>query len=633
MAYLEVSAFKKLRAFFWGLQKSSFNLSKIPPRDNEGTPIDKAYCLNLLHSFPDFQGEKFKDDNFLIKYLSKSGNLKQILDQFTPAQQIELTKVLEEKGVATEATGEQPSTQIAPAEQTVPAQTPVGEAPGTMGMPGLPSTPSISSVGSNIGSSAQIGIKKAGTRLGSTFSSFLGGVGRTSGGLLGGAIGGGGRALGNFGLKTIDFGARFSSAVSTRGSAFATAGRGGARWAVIGFSGLFLLTGLLAVFGPPLPGQDQPTAVAQPLAGGSIDSCQFTRGDQNPKATPYKSTTLSGYFQEAANKSGVPAAVLAGIARVESPGIVNLTNDNLTSFGCPTSPTGAKGLMQIQPPGTTGHPADGVALGASYLGIPVDQLNFCDLRQSIFLGAGVVNSKRAGGKWDPSQNNNKSYTDSVAESYYGCLKYPSCTSGPYNYGDDLWASLQGCQVPTLAGTSEFVYYCQGNTAWQNTCSLGQTGCGPSSLAMVLSSFKVTMTPPQVDREFQSHGWRSCGNSPSSMVAALQSQWLKDLGFEVGPNIVKGSALDMEATEKYLDRFQGYLIIGSSSQYPCANCIVGSLVDHIFVIDAINRESGTVSIRDPNNCSYANGNDENQTNRIKRANSFPWLYAYPIKKVR
>ena len=117
-----------------------------------------------------------------------------------------------------------------------------------------------------------------------------------------------------------------------------------------------------------------------------------------------------------------------------------------------------------------------------------------------------------------------------------------------------------------------------------------------------------------------------------MEVALQSEWLKNQGFEVGNNILSGGYLNANEAKKYLDK--NYLIIGSSRQYPCANCrSAGALVDHIFVIDGIDIQANTVDIRDPNNCSYADGDDENQSNRIKKITDFPWLYAYPVKKVR
>lgn len=287
----------------------------------------------------------------------------------------------------------------------------------------------------------------------STFTGVTGGiVGFGLGGGLGALAGagagaglpsfiksGGGKFFGRAGNFAINAGANFSNRFS-RMSIVAPKGKVLALALIFGFGLIFFV-----IFSAPfLPQDQQQVAVAQ-LSSGNINSCQFTRGDQNPTSASYKSQTLMGYFQEASIASGVPTAVLAGIARVESPGIVYLTDDKLPSFGCPTSPTGAKGLMQIQPPGTNGHPAAGVALGAKYLGIPVEQLNYCNLRQSIFLGAGVVNSKRLGGKWDPARTYDKAYIDSVAETYYGCLRYPSCSSGPYSYGDDLYSSVINCR--------------------------------------------------------------------------------------------------------------------------------------------------------------------------------------------
>jgi hypothetical protein len=192
----------------------------------------------------------------------------------------------------------------------------------------------------------------------------------------------------------------------------------------------------------------------------SMLQCTFQRGDlANPKES-FKSPQLLGYFIEASKASGVPAEVLAGIARVESPSSVNLTDETLSSFSCPTSPTGARGLMQIQPPGTTGHDPAAVANGARLLGKEVSQLtatDFCDLRTSVFMAAGFILKKLQylghgdGQSWNPEWTNNQQIIYSVARSYYGCLLYPSCSSGPHSYGEDVWQSVQGCKNPSLTG--------------------------------------------------------------------------------------------------------------------------------------------------------------------------------------
>lgn len=122
---------QKLIAFFSALKDSGFkqDLKQIPSSviiDGQRTPVDKSYCLSLLRRFPQFQGDKFKDDNALLKYLSDPNNRKFLLGNFTRTQQVELTKVLEEKPVVEETFGEQPGGQEASSRQTM------GEPAGTM---------------------------------------------------------------------------------------------------------------------------------------------------------------------------------------------------------------------------------------------------------------------------------------------------------------------------------------------------------------------------------------------------------------------------------------------------------------------------------------------------------------------
>jgi hypothetical protein len=217
---------------------------------------------------------------------------------------------------------------------------------------------------------------------------------------------------------------------------------------------IILLVIILVISGGPSNDTENPPVSTMPgtFQPGDLASCQFTRGSENPPAASYKSPLLLSYFQEASKASGVPASLLAGFARVESPGIVNYTDETLSSFPCAESPTGALGLMQIEPQGELGHDAGAVTRGAKYLGIEYSALtkdDYCDVRKSIFMGAGFINQKRiyaTGSEWDPKGINDRSYIDSVARTYYGCLLYPSCLVGPYSYGGDLWTSVQSCQA-------------------------------------------------------------------------------------------------------------------------------------------------------------------------------------------
>lgn len=128
---------QKLKAFFSALKDSGFkqNLNQIPSFttiDGQRTPVDKTYCLELLRKFPQFQSDKFKDDNAIIKYLSDPRNREYILGNFTPQQRVELEKLLEVKPVVEEFT--QPTGQ-----QTPTSEQPItGETASTM-MPNLPS--------------------------------------------------------------------------------------------------------------------------------------------------------------------------------------------------------------------------------------------------------------------------------------------------------------------------------------------------------------------------------------------------------------------------------------------------------------------------------------------------------------
>lgn len=99
--------FKKLLAFFSALKDSGFRttLEEIPNftiLNRQHTPINKAECLKLLRLLPDFQGENFQNDNNIIKYLSDPRNRDRILGKFSKEQNLELTKVLEEKPVIVE---------------------------------------------------------------------------------------------------------------------------------------------------------------------------------------------------------------------------------------------------------------------------------------------------------------------------------------------------------------------------------------------------------------------------------------------------------------------------------------------------------------------------------------------------
>ena len=190
--------------------------------------------------------------------------------------------------------------------------------------------------------------------------------------------------------------------------------------------------------------------------------------------------------------------------------------------------------------------------------------------------------------------------------------------------------------------SNIVYYCQGNSDKDYVDrDLGHSGCGVTASAIVLSSFGLTnYDPPTLDDVFRQKGWRPTITSYSQIDNGfLQSPWLHDLGFDLGNTLVTSGSdsngiFNAQKAKEYIDL--GYLIIGSSQRYPCANCRTpGATANHVFVIDDVDLSSNppTIEVRDPNNCDYGDGNVERASNRIKKITEIPWFYAYPIKKTR
>lgn len=155
----------------------------------------------------------------------------------------------------------------------------------------------------------------------------------------------------------------------------------------------------------------------------------------------------------------------------------------------------------------------------------------------------------------------------------------------------------------------YVFYCQGDPRWGNTCSMASAACGPTTMAMILSAYGDTILPPDMDKMFQQRGWRACGDSPSYMQTAVQ-KLLPEMGYEYH---ALGVPLNLGRAQEFLDA--GYLIIGST-------------FGHIFVIDGVNPQNNTVRLRDPGRCENAGG--------VIRSASTPWggqslYYAYAVKK--
>ncbi|GEM_PF-4515699 len=259
------------------------------------------------------------------------------------------------------------------------------------------------------------------------------------------------------------------------------------------------------------PGGNVPTGQAAPLPSttnnnpnSNLSSCQFTRSGVS---NPIRSSTLASFFTEVEAKTGVPAAALASLAMHETASFVVGADNNHDGFGSnitstagcahfATSPTGALGLMQIQPPkhihdilaasgairsfeSVGAYSADGVGRGAGFIGKTPGTLtlqDFCDIKTSIYLGAGVLISKNGG----------KPPTTGVEINKSVCGYYGSCVYGQHNYGDEAQKDFENCKPtagasPAPPGPVGVSLTCPLDGSTNITCGTAanpaSTGCG------------------------------------------------------------------------------------------------------------------------------------------------------------
>lgn len=410
--------------------------------------------------------------------------------------------------------------------------------------------------------------------------------------------------------------------------------------------------------------------ISPPPPGGDISSCDFYRAGSSPQVAKYQSSTLINYFSDAGNTTGLTAVILAAVARVESPDLVNYTDANLNTIGCPENTTShALGVMQIMPAGgmsvcpdgtsTTCVCKDCILLGAQYAGLSyadadlIPKSAYCDLRTNIFMAAGFIIKKMqylgyiGSDRGDPIWVTDRRYTDAIATSYYGCLPYPSCSTGPNNYGDDIWNSVSNCKTITPPGN--FIFYCQGDPRWQPpayTCDgvnsyMGSAGCGPTSVAILLASkgginsSGQPINPIDVDTTFQdpANRWRACDDIGTLSTGFLTSSWLTNLGFSTAPFSVvpQLGTFDVNLARQMID--QGYWILGSSPDFPCTNLASGTSCSHIFAIDNVDPATETIHVQDPNNCQYgAAGAQQGPRQTLAANGAFTWYWAYPIRRL-
>lgn len=215
--------------------------------------------------------------------------------------------------------------------------------------------------------------------------------------------------------------------------------------------------------GPIIP--DQQTGTPPLSAVGYISSCQFTR---DGKAVALKSSRVTQMFTEVSQISGVPAAVLASVARHENPGFFQTITDDhpavMQNFNNTHNASGDLGFMQINIAHSLNIDANTFAarraaqkLGKAFNGLGycrpsaevVDNVNldFCNIRDSIAIASEVLNIKLANGSWQ-----NLADLERASCWYHNMnCKYPDKNIGPFNYGHEVRRDYENCQQNQLAG--------------------------------------------------------------------------------------------------------------------------------------------------------------------------------------
>lgn len=201
--------------------------------------------------------------------------------------------------------------------------------------------------------------------------------------------------------------------------------------------------------------------LAAPGGGmGNIASCTFYRGGDPVPGRKFGNPEMAQFVDSVSAKVGVPASVVAGIMRVESGNKLVLSDPSYFAADYDDTSSGvAYGIMQFTPGtfiGTFSRNATELNNLFNKTDVraeidppgtyPSNYFRIYSIRDSITATAfKVKNDKQSingDGPWDQAT------IYEIARRYYGCLQYGlgGCTSGPYNYGEDVWKSYSECKA-------------------------------------------------------------------------------------------------------------------------------------------------------------------------------------------
>ena len=168
----------------------------------------------------------------------------------------------------------------------------------------------------------------------------------------------------------------------------------------------------------------------------------------------------------------------------------------------------------------------------------------------------------------------------------------------------------------------FKFYCQygevdarGNLtkrgSWNyGSCSIDGGGCGPTTLAMILSSFGFRITPDEVSKQNRQIGCSVNRGTFTQDFSNFIVPWLKSNNFLVAGSLsdtqwspdlshYRGT-LRLPTIKNYID--QGYLIYGGANvQWAESGGLTSGYDGHAFMITGVDLATNSLTVYDPTFC--------------------------------
>lgn len=222
------------------------------------------------------------------------------------------------------------------------------------------------------------------------------------------------------------------------------------------------------------------TTEGRTIGGGEIAGCTFYRGGDPKPELKIGNPEMASFISDVSANIGIPSSLVAGIMRVETAeALASKDQSYLTSDydphcsgvidqnKCKTDGI-AFGVMQFTPGTFLGTFEQNKTLiqqlfGKASVSIDIKPQNSMD-PSSVFRIYSVKDSITAAAlkikndKYDINRDGpwDEPTITKIAEGYYGCDKYPNCSTGPYSYGKDLWNSYSNCQQGIMPGIQNAV---------------------------------------------------------------------------------------------------------------------------------------------------------------------------------